>query len=229
MVTIFLGPSCKKFVLHKKLVCKEAPYFDKMFNGSFEESKTLQCYLEDEEPSTFEVFVSYIYTRHFPDDVPRVSGNLAAYDPIVKFFVLADKLLMSKAAKDASLDALVRDRAKRNTCFSETTIEFVLARTASDCPLRKLVVDLTCRDFLVATSWDQDKLLSCFKDMTFEQTKQLLLTMKSFVDKTFALKEDPCKKMARERCSITKVPEYQIGYLKIEQQPSAKKPKTPAA
>ena len=60
MVTIIVGAKKKKFVLHKKLVCREAPYFDKMFNGNFKEAKTQECRLQEKQAFTFELFVSYI-------------------------------------------------------------------------------------------------------------------------------------------------------------------------
>jgi hypothetical protein len=111
MVTITVGAKKKKFVLHKKLVCREASYFDKMFNGNFKEAKTRECSLREEEPFVFEVFVYFIYAGRFPEDVKAVSGTTSEYEPIIKFHVLADKLLMSKTAKTASLDALVKARA----------------------------------------------------------------------------------------------------------------------
>jgi hypothetical protein len=85
MVTLFVGLKCKKFVLHKKLVCREAPYFDKMFNSNFEEAKAQECYLQEEEPFAFELFVFYIYTKRLPDDAKTVSGVTSVYEPIMRF------------------------------------------------------------------------------------------------------------------------------------------------
>ena len=92
-----VGAEKKKFVLHKKLVCREAPYFDRMFNGNLKEAKTQKCCLQEEEPSTFKLFVSYIYAGRFPADVKAVTGILPVYEPIIKFYILADKLLMSRS------------------------------------------------------------------------------------------------------------------------------------
>jgi hypothetical protein len=80
-----VGAGKKKFALHKKLACREAPYFDKMFNGNFEEAKTRECYLQEEEAFAFEVFVSYIYAGRFPEDVKAVTGIIPVYEPIIKF------------------------------------------------------------------------------------------------------------------------------------------------
>jgi BTB/POZ domain len=222
MVTIFVGAKRKKFVLHKMLVCREAPYFDKAFNGSFEEAKTQECYLPDDESFTFELFVSYIYTNRFPDDVKAVSGVIPVYEPVMKFYVLADKLLMSNAAKTASLDALIKARATSGLCLNKTTITFVLARTAEDCPLRQLAFDIISRDFLATPDLGRDWLACCLKDVSFEQTTQLLMAMKNLACIKPGLSEEFPKKMVRETRSIATAPEYQTGYLKGKQGSSSR-------
>jgi hypothetical protein len=222
MVTIFVGAEEKKYVLHKLLVCKEAPYFDKAFNGSFEEASKEECSLPDEEPVAFELFVSYIYTSHFPDDVKAVTGVVPVYGPITKFYVLADKLLMSNTAKTASLDALIKARATSGLRLDETTIKFVLAHTAEECPLRQLVFDIICRDFLTTPALGKDWLVSCLKDMSFEQATQLLMAIKNLANIKYSLNEEFSKKMVREKRSIASAPEYQIGYLKAEKETSIK-------
>jgi hypothetical protein len=216
MITIIVGAEKKKFVLHKRLVCRKAPYFDKMFNGNFKKAKTQDCCLQEEEASAFEVFVSYIYTGRFPEDVNAVSGITSVYEPIVKFYVLADKLLMSKAAKTAALDALVKTRTLSCLRMNKTTIKFVLNQTADDCPLRKLTLDMMCRDFLNNQGCGRDW-LSCLKDAPFEQIVELLMAIKSVAGVKLHLSEEICKKLVDEKRSITSVPEYQIGYLKVVQ------------
>jgi hypothetical protein len=127
---------------------------------------------------------------------------------------------MSKAAKTASLDAFVKVRASNGLRLDEKTVNFVLGQTAEDCPLRKLVIDTICRDFLTYPVLGRDWLVSCLEDAPFEQTLQLLITIKHFAVIKSSLNEDPCKEMARERRNITSVLEYQTGYLKVEQQAS---------
>jgi hypothetical protein len=222
MVTIFVGPKEKKYVLHKMLVCKEAAYFDKAFNGSFEEASKQECSLLDEEPVAFELFVSYIYASHFPDDVNAVTGVDPVYGPITKFYVLADKLLMSNTAKTASLDALIKARATSGLRLDDTTIKFVLAHTAEECPLRQLVFDIMCRDFLTTPALGKGWLISCLKDVSFEQTTQLLMVMKHLANIKPALMEEFSMQMVRERRSIASAPEYKIGYLKAEKETSIK-------
>ena len=218
MVTIFVGSKKKMFVLHKKLICTEAPYFDKMFNGNFEEAKTQECHLEEEEPFAFEVFVAYVYTKHFPDDVKEVTGVLAQFEPIVKFYVLADKLLMSKEAKTAALDAFIKARVSSGMLLNEVTTRFILSQTANDCPLRKLAMDMLCRDFLTRQDYGTKWLMACLKDAPFEQTAELLRAMKGVASVKPALTEEISKKLVREKRSITSIPDYQIGYLKVAAQ-----------
>jgi hypothetical protein len=216
MVTVFVGAKEKKYVLHKMLVCREAPYFDKAFNGSFEEASSQHCSLPHDMPSAFELFVSYIYANRFPDDVLAVTGVLPVHGPIMAFYVLADKLLMSKTAKTASLDALIKARATSGSRLDEISIKFVLAHTAEECPLRKLVLDMMCRDFLMTPVLGKEWLVSCLKGVTLELTTQLLMAMKHLSSIKPGLNEDFSKRMWREKRSIASAPEYQIGYLKAE-------------
>lgn len=196
------------------LVCREAPYFDNMFNGSFKEAKAQECFLQEEEPFAFELFVCYIYANCFPDDIKAVCGVRFVYEPMIKFYVLADKLMMSKAAKTASLDALVKARAANQSPLNETTFKFVLAHTAEGCPMRKLVFNIICRDFLTCPGLDRIWIVSCLKSASFDQTVELLMALKHLASVKPTLYEDVCTKMVREKRSITSLPEYQAGYLK---------------
>lgn len=179
MVAIIVGAEKKKFVLHKKLVCREAPYFDKIFNGNFEEAKTQDCRLQEEEAFTFEVFVFYIYNGRFPQDVRAVTGISPVYEPIIKFYILAEKLLMSKETKTAALEAFAKARDSSGRRMNEAMIELVLNRTANDCPMRKLAVNMLSRDFLDNRDCGRDWLISCLKNASFEQIVELLMAIKS--------------------------------------------------
>ena len=178
MITIVVGAEKKKFVLHKELVCREAPYFDRMFNGNLKEAKTQKCSLQEEEPSTFELFVSYIYAGHFPADVKAVTGIIPVYEPIIKFYILADKLLMSKEVKTAALEAFSEARSSSYLHMNGAVMELVLNRTADDCPMRKLTVDMFSRDFLNNQGFDREWLVSCLKNVSFEQIVELLMAIK---------------------------------------------------
>jgi hypothetical protein len=179
MVTIIVGAEKKKFLLHKKLVCREAPYFDRIFNGNFEEAKTQDYCLREEEAFAFEVFVFYIYNGHFPQDVKAVTGISHVYEPIMKFYILADKLLMSKEVKTAALEAFAKARDSSGCRVNEAMIEVVFNRTANDCPMRKLVVDMLSKDFLDNLDCGRDWLVSCLKNASFEQIVELLMAIKS--------------------------------------------------
>lgn len=182
MVTIIVGAKKKKFVLHKELVCREAPYFDKMFNGNFEGAKTQECCLQEEKAFTFEVFVFYIYNGYFPEDVEglkAVTGITSVYEPIIKFYILADKLMMSKEVKTAALEVFAKARDSSGLRMNEPMIKLVLNRTANDCPMRKLAVDMLSRDFLDNRDCGRDWLVSCFKNASFERIVELLMAIKS--------------------------------------------------
>lgn len=75
MVTFIVGtgPSQEKFQVHKEFYCRHSPVLDTAFNSKFKEGRTKQYKLDDVRPSTFRLFVQYLYARkatlqsHNPD------------------------------------------------------------------------------------------------------------------------------------------------------------------
>ena len=57
-------------------------------------------------------------------------------------------------------------------------MELVLNRTADDCPMRKLALDMFSRDFLDNKDCGRDWLVSCLKSASFEQIVELLMAIK---------------------------------------------------
>jgi len=90
----------------------------------------------------------YIYNGRFSQNVKTVTGIGPVYEPTIKFYILADEFLMLQAVKTATLEAFVKACALSSFPMNKAEIEFVLNRTANDCPMRELVIDTFSRDFL---------------------------------------------------------------------------------
>jgi hypothetical protein len=54
MVDIYVGPKERLFRVHKALLCKKVPYFDKMFNGEFREASQNVAKFPDDHPAAFD-------------------------------------------------------------------------------------------------------------------------------------------------------------------------------
>lgn len=71
VVKIEVGAEKEVFVVHKDLLCKKAPFFDKMFNGQFLEGHSQSAQLPEDDAITFKLFVAWIY--HGIIEVPEGS------------------------------------------------------------------------------------------------------------------------------------------------------------
>lgn len=58
-------PTNKTFCVHKGVLRFYSGYFDRALGGSFLEAKNGVIKLNDEDPSTFEMFQYWLYTRRF--------------------------------------------------------------------------------------------------------------------------------------------------------------------
>jgi len=68
MVKIYIGPKRKEFVIHKKLICKAADYFDRAFNENFMEGQ--------EVSSGHELLLIFHKSRNFsPNEVRGPLGK----------------------------------------------------------------------------------------------------------------------------------------------------------
>jgi hypothetical protein len=53
----------EEFIFYKNLLCEVSLYFDRMFNGRFEEATIGKCCFEENESiDAFEMFTSFFYT-----------------------------------------------------------------------------------------------------------------------------------------------------------------------
>ncbi|TGO60644.1 hypothetical protein BOTNAR_0142g00150 [Botryotinia narcissicola] len=86
MVDIRVGEEMKLFRVHKSLLCTRVPYFNKMFNSGFSESKTNSAVLREDGHEAFDVLVDWVYTSILPRD--------AGFWGLVEVYVLADKICL---------------------------------------------------------------------------------------------------------------------------------------
>jgi hypothetical protein len=60
-VTIYIGPKQHKFMIHKDLLIKKSPYFEKCLKPAFAEGQFLEIKLQEDHMVSFEIFVIWIY------------------------------------------------------------------------------------------------------------------------------------------------------------------------
>ena len=74
----------KEFKVHKSVLSARSPVFTKMFLSDMKEAADNKVEIKDVEPSSFEMFLQFIYCGKIPEDLQHYAIDL---------FVLADKVL----------------------------------------------------------------------------------------------------------------------------------------
>ncbi|TGO18013.1 hypothetical protein BTUL_0013g00900 [Botrytis tulipae] len=62
MVDLFVGPDKKLIRVHKGILCRKIPYFDKMFNGPWVESANNSATFPDDTFESFDLLIGWVYS-----------------------------------------------------------------------------------------------------------------------------------------------------------------------
>ncbi|PVH85703.1 hypothetical protein DL98DRAFT_583295 [Cadophora sp. DSE1049] len=101
LLTVYVGPNRKEFVLHKKLLCRTSDFFEKAFNSDFQEGKQVRDHAFDEDsPSAFAIFVNWLYRATIE------AGSSRSYlYKLVDLYIFLDKICLM-SLKDTVMDIL---------------------------------------------------------------------------------------------------------------------------
>jgi hypothetical protein len=107
MVDIYVGPDRVHFRIHQKLLCQDAPVFDRMFNGSFEEAAKKSADLPADEPETFDSFLQWLYRATLDKiDKTTVNSKGGSMWNRIKLYCFADKYCIDVLA-DSTMDTII--------------------------------------------------------------------------------------------------------------------------
>lgn len=84
MVTIYVGPERKRYLIHKDLLTKQSEFFDRALNGNFKEAEENSIYLEEESPAAFDLLVSLLYKGDVAAIGPPLGGFKAPEVEVVE-------------------------------------------------------------------------------------------------------------------------------------------------
>jgi hypothetical protein len=106
MVTIYVGPERKDFIVHKKLLCESAQFFKGALTRDFEEAHKGEIEMLEDSPGAFSLYVDWIYRSTLPTaNTEEHLHNL--YD----LYIFAEKLCLVEL-KDKTMDS-IQDMAKK--------------------------------------------------------------------------------------------------------------------
>ena len=115
-MTVYVGPEEYPFYLHKGLLCHHSAFFERAFDGNFEESITRSMYLEENDVDEFILFEEWLYSQ-------KLTYHKDFDDPsflLVKMFCFAERVGIS-ALQNATLDT-IREGAIEQVSFSSSSI-----------------------------------------------------------------------------------------------------------
>jgi hypothetical protein len=138
VVSIYVGPKRKKFLVHKKLICEASDFFSKAFTGGFQEAQENSMHLPEDDPNAFALFIDWIYRSKIPKG-KKQEDQATLYN----LYIFAEKLCLDDLA-NATMDQIQKLLDSFGSSFDEhsTLISKVYIETSSDSPLRKLCYHL---------------------------------------------------------------------------------------
>jgi hypothetical protein len=161
--TVGVSKNLEVFQVHKKILCNQAAYFEKMFNGNFKEGIEQSATFPEDEPCTWKHFIGWLYKGIIE---PQTGGPELVTDRI-KLFCLAEKYGIPNL-QDASMDSLITTFRSRNTSPSLFSILPSYSMTSSGSKLRLYIARSFVFDTLVSGEdfhdWTNRKLLEAFKE-----------------------------------------------------------------
>ena len=88
-------------MIHKKLLCQSADYFDKAFNSTFKEGVDHVMYIPDDSPGAIGLFIHWLYKSNIAP-----GHSLSYVYDLYDLYILTNKLCLDEL-KNKTMDAIV--------------------------------------------------------------------------------------------------------------------------
>ncbi|ESZ89675.1 hypothetical protein SBOR_9943 [Sclerotinia borealis F-4128] len=129
IVTLYVGAKRKKFLVHKKILCKQSKFFDAGFNKGFKETTEGEMYLPQDDPAVVANLIEYLYRGQLPN--PLMEQQL------FELYFLAEKICLP-SLMDRIMDTFLEHRnfIIRFEVGRKSIIEIIYANTHHNSKLR---------------------------------------------------------------------------------------------
>ena len=134
---VLVGPERQKFGFHRGILCQYSSFFRAALLGNFREAEEGLVVLPDDDPSTFKIFNTWLYSRRIRGQLQNGKEVPCEAIELVKLFIFGDMRGIPALRNDV-IDAFVKERS---TVHLEV-IPYLYANTQPSSPLRRLFVDL---------------------------------------------------------------------------------------
>jgi len=140
MVHIHVGPTQKLYTVHKDKLCKQAPYFVKVFSDTtkFPEDEIPTVGFLDEKPDTFNVFLAWVYDDRLPALKPnKVPDKNHGWSWDVFDVYLLGKTLKLPVLQDQVMDAWREAQGTHHMLHSLETVKEIFPRLDDRCAMQR--------------------------------------------------------------------------------------------
>ena len=139
-IEVGAGEHKQTFYVRRDLLSYYSGYFKAALHGNFAEAGSGIVKLDTEEPSVFEGFVKWLYTRRARSDEINADTGRDHFMSVVKLWIFADRrdipLLMNEMI-DRLQQCIVT-----LWCVPGGTLREVYDNTTAGCALRRMIVDI---------------------------------------------------------------------------------------
>lgn len=104
MIDLFVGPDKKLIRVHKGILCRRIPYFDKMFNGPWVESANNSAIFPDDTFESFDMLIGWVYSGRL-SQLNHEDGYERFTHSWRRLYLICEKLCLSELM-DELLDNL---------------------------------------------------------------------------------------------------------------------------
>lgn len=163
MVTIWVGPERKRFLLHEELICARSKFFHSAFKSDFEESARKEMSMPEDDPITFGHLVDWLYLRRvscaYADEDETDPESFGIDHPLwdraetvrelqwAKLWVLADKIGDDALKLEAQHKYANILESFPSFPSSVEAVRYVYENTLESAEIRRVLVDCTVRAY----------------------------------------------------------------------------------
>ena len=138
-VTILVGEDSTPFFIHRDQLCESSSFFRAAFEGAFLEGSETRMSLPEEEETTFDLFIQWLYRQSYEISSQKHNDKGQRFMEPVKLYVLADKYDVT----DLKSHVITKLFALRNEEWVPglATMAYAYEHTPQNSRLRKLMAD----------------------------------------------------------------------------------------
>lgn len=158
LVTIYAGPSKRKFTVHKKLICDKVTVFAKMFDGLFKEGISGTAELPEDDEDSVGCFLEWLYRDDCGLFVGEIHHAFLDEPPIIvstaqmNLYIFASKYSITPLMERVT-DSIRKFHADKNIRPNPLAMLQVYDNTPENCGLRRYM--LQCLRWVVLNYRDE--------------------------------------------------------------------------